>query len=82
METGAGIGGSVVTDETGASGNTAPPDDLGDSMRATRGSGSGQDNGGKGAATGVALSLFKRSLGEHCSRDGNRREGVVSAECS
>jgi hypothetical protein len=81
-ERGARVGGSVMTDVTNKSGNSAPPDGLGDSMRATRSSKTGQGNGGRVAATGTASSLFGRSFGEHAQGVATREKVLSPPDAS
>ena len=64
-KTGAGSAGSAATDGTGASGNSVPPADLGDSILTALSGKTLQDGGGRGAGTGAAHSLFKTGFGEH-----------------
>ena len=69
-ERGIGISGGMVTDGTGASANSVPPDALGDSMLAALSGKSRPDKGGGGVATGAAPSPFN---GEHA-------QGMAAAE--
>ncbi len=68
----AGIGGSLATDGAVASGNSAPPEDLGDSMRTTRNGKSRQGSEGRGADAGAAP-LFKTNFGK-------RAQGMATTE--
>ena len=64
-KTGAGSGGSVVTEGTGVSGNSVPLNEVDDSILTARSGKSRQDGGGRGAAAGVAHSPFEMGFGEH-----------------
>ncbi len=64
VERGTGIGRSVVTEGTGGNDNAAPPDDLGNSTRATHSGNSPQDNGGRGDDAGAVHTPLKQSPGE------------------